>query len=65
MTGTPTTNDEGGTMTVKPIPDDYTSVTPYLTVDDGKAAIEFYKRAFGAIEKSTSKPRRSLAIAQI
>lgn len=35
-------------MTVKPIPDGYTSVTPYLTVDDGKRAIEFYVRAFGA-----------------
>lgn len=38
-------------MTVKPIPDGYTSITPYLTVDDGKRAIEFYKRAFGAVER--------------
>jgi PhnB protein len=38
-------------MAVKPIPEGYTSVTPYLTVDDGKAAIEFYKRAFGATER--------------
>jgi PhnB protein len=37
-------------MAVKPIPEGYTSVTPYLTVDDGKAAIEFCKRAFGATE---------------
>ena len=36
---------------VKPIPDGYHSVTPYLVVDDAKAAIEFYKRAFGAEEK--------------
>jgi PhnB protein len=36
---------------VKPIPDGYHSVTPYLIVDDGKAAIDFYKRAFGAQEK--------------
>lgn len=35
---------------VKPIPDGYHSVTPYLTVDDGNAAIDFYKQAFGAIE---------------
>jgi len=35
-------------MAVKPIPEGYMSITPYLTVDDGKAAIEFYKRAFGA-----------------
>jgi PhnB protein len=36
---------------VKPIPDGYHSVTPYLIVDDAKAAIEFYTRAFGAKEK--------------
>jgi PhnB protein len=38
-------------MAVKPIPEGYTSITPYLTVDDGKEAIEFYKRAFGASER--------------
>ena len=38
-------------MTVKAIPDGYTSITPYLTVDDGKRAIEFYTRAFGATER--------------
>jgi PhnB protein len=38
-------------MAAKPIPEGYTSITPYLTVDDGKAAIEFYKRAFGATER--------------
>ena len=35
---------------VKPIPDGYHSVTPYIIVDDAKAAIDFYKRAFGATE---------------
>jgi PhnB protein len=35
-------------MAVKPIPDGYTSVAPYLMLDDAKGAIEFYKRAFGA-----------------
>lgn len=35
-------------MPAKPIPDGYHAVTPYLIVDDGAAAIEFYKRAFGA-----------------
>lgn len=34
----------------KPIPDGYHSVTPYLTVDDAAAAIDFYARAFGAEE---------------
>ena len=37
-------------MSVQPIPDGYHSVTPYLIVDDGNAAIEFYKSAFGAEE---------------
>jgi PhnB protein len=35
---------------VKPIPDGYHSVTPYLIVKGGAAAIEFYKKAFGATE---------------
>jgi PhnB protein len=37
-------------MAVKPIPDGYHSVTPYLIVSDAAAAIDFYKRAFGAKE---------------
>ena len=37
-------------MAVKPIPDGYHSVTPYLIVDDAARAIEFYKKAFGAVE---------------
>jgi PhnB protein len=37
-------------MAVKPIPDGYHSVTPYLIVSGAAAAIEFYKRAFGATE---------------
>jgi PhnB protein len=35
---------------VKPIPEGYHSLTPYLIVDGGAEAIEYYKRAFGAIE---------------
>lgn len=31
-------------MPVKPIPDGYTTVAPYLFVDDAKGAIEFSKR---------------------
>ena len=38
-------------MSVKPIPEGYRSVTPYLTVDDAAAAIEYYKKAFGAKER--------------
>ena len=37
-------------MAVQPIPDGYHTVTPYLIVRDAAAAIEFYKRAFGATE---------------
>lgn len=35
---------------VKPIPEGYHSVTPYLIVDDAAGALEFYGRAFGAEE---------------
>lgn len=35
---------------VKPIPEGYHSVTPYLIADDAAGAIEFYKQAFGATE---------------
>jgi PhnB protein len=34
----------------KPIPDGYHSVTPTLTIDGAAAAIEWYKKAFGAVE---------------
>jgi len=37
-------------MAVKPIPDGYHSVTPYLIVDGAAKAIDFYTRAFGATE---------------
>jgi PhnB protein len=33
---------------VKPIPTGYEMVTPYICVNDGNAAIEFYKAAFDA-----------------
>ena len=35
---------------VKPIPDGYHSVTPYLIVDGAADAIAYYKKAFGATE---------------
>ena len=37
-------------MSVNPIPKGYHSVTPYLIVRGGADAIEFYKKAFGAVE---------------
>jgi PhnB protein len=38
-------------MPVKPIPDGYPSLTPYLIVADGAGAIAFYENAFGAVER--------------
>lgn len=35
---------------VKPIPDGYERVTPYLICKNAEGAIDFYKRAFGAEE---------------
>ena len=37
-------------MTVKAIPDGYHTVTPYLIVKGAAAAIDYYRRAFGAVE---------------
>ena len=37
-------------MAVKPIPQGYHTVTPYLIVKDAARAIDFYKKAFGATE---------------
>ena len=36
---------------VKPIPDNYPQVMPYLIVDGAKEAIEFYKGVLGATER--------------
>ena len=36
--------------TVRPIPEGYHSVTPYLVCDGAARAIDFYKQAFGAME---------------
>jgi PhnB protein len=35
---------------VKPIPEGYNSITPYLVIKGAAAAIDFYKEAFGAVE---------------
>lgn len=37
-------------MPVKPIPEGYHALTPYLIVDGAAAAIDFYVRALGAVE---------------
>jgi len=36
--------------TVKPIPEGYHSITPYLVMKDAARAIDFYKQVFGATE---------------
>ena len=35
---------------VKPVPEGYHSVIPYIVVHNAVEAIDFYKRAFGAVE---------------
>ncbi|CAK9889072.1 MULTISPECIES: VOC family protein [Pseudomonas] len=37
-------------MAVKPIPEGQHSITPYLGIKDAAKAIDFYKKAFGAVE---------------
>ena len=50
----------------KSIPDGYHNVTPYLIVDDAAAAIEFYKKAFGATElMRMPKPNGKIGHAEI
>lgn len=39
-------------MAVKRVPDGFHRVTPHLTVRNAPAMIEFYKKAFGAVEKN-------------
>ncbi len=41
---------ESAPMAVKPIPDGYHSVTPYLYVRGASDAIAFYEKAFNAVE---------------
>lgn len=36
---------------VKPVPEGYHTVTPYLVVKDAKRALEYYRKAFGAETK--------------
>ena len=51
---------------VKPIPDGYHSITPYLSYKNADAAIKFYERAFGAKEiMRLSTPDGGVAHAEI
>jgi PhnB protein len=56
------------TKTVKPIPDGYHSVTPYLIIDKGRAneALDFYARAFNAkVEMRMPRPDGGIAHAEL
>jgi PhnB protein len=51
---------------VRPVPEGYHSVTPYLCVKGANQAIEFYKKAFGATEVTRlQQPDGSIAHAEI
>lgn len=53
-------------MAVKPIPEGYHAVTPYLIVKGAARAIEFYKQAFGASEiMRFPGPNNTIAHAEI
>lgn len=53
-------------MPVKPVPDGYHTVTPYLVVNGGASALEFYKKVFGATELTRfDGPDGKLAHAEI
>lgn len=39
-------------MPVNPVPEGFHTLTPYIEIEGAAEAIEFYKRAFGAKEKS-------------
>ena len=52
-------------MPVKPIPDGYPAVTPYLIVAGAARAIDFYKHAFGATETMRLDGPHGVAHAEI
>ena len=53
-------------MAVKPIPDGYHSITPYLIVADGAGAIAFYQQAFEAkVRMRLPRPDGRIAHAEL
>lgn len=53
-------------MAAKPIPDGFHSITPYLNINGAREALEFYKKAFGAVEAARlTMPDGKIAHAQI
>src|SRR5437660_12804509 len=49
--GTDKEREENHMAAVKPIPEGYPRVTPYLAIDGASDAIDFYKKIFGATER--------------
>ncbi len=56
-----------GLPAVNPIPEHLRTVTPRLVVRDGHAAIDFYRRAFGAVEigERFTGPKREVIHAEV
>ncbi len=53
-------------MSVKPVPDGYHTVTPYLVVDGAKKLMEFLKKAFDATETfQMAKPDGTIGHAEM
>jgi PhnB protein len=52
-------------MAAKPIPEGYSTATPYLIINGAAEAIEFYKKAFGAKELMRFPMGDKLAHAEI
>ncbi|MEO8349634.1 MAG: VOC family protein [Acidobacteriota bacterium] len=50
---------------VNPIPEGYHTVTPYLCCKDAAAAIDFYKKAFGATEVMRMENKGKIGHAEI
>jgi PhnB protein len=50
---------------VKPIPEGYHSLTPYLIVDGGAKALDYYKKAFGATELMRMEHEGKIAHAEM
>ena len=46
---------------VKPVPDDYPRVMPHLTIAGAAAAIDFYTRVLGAVERMPEEMARRAA----
>jgi PhnB protein len=52
-------------MTVKPIPDGYHAVTPYLIVKGAADALDFYQKAFGAEERMRMENKGMIMHAEV